>query len=182
MKTLFLIVLGALAFITSANSQSTDIEYYPELVFSFQDGDYVAEDGDSFWIGIHQVRLHGIDTVEKNQRCRDEVGDVDCHSMTMAFLESHLLDPSFSCRVHKGKRKLPRTSHNRYIVTCFVDNQELNSIMVENGWAVAANGTDGEHYHAKEAIAKAAGRGLHQWEFTHPHEFRNPPSKECTCD
>jgi len=54
-------------FVTSLVSEAQEsdevVEFYPEVIFSLDDGPYSAEDGDSFWIGYHRVRLHGIDTI-----------------------------------------------------------------------------------------------------------------------
>ena len=165
-----------------AVSQEPDIEFHPETRFSLQDGDYVAEDGDSFWIGIHRIGMHGIDTIEATQRCSVDNRDIPCHERTMPYLEGWVRDPNFYCLAHLGKQGLPRLNHSRYISTCFLGDEELNAKMVLDGWAVAARGADGNRYRELESDAAKRKVGIHQWQFEHPHDFRNPDPEDCICD
>ncbi|MEZ5945514.1 MAG: thermonuclease family protein [Hyphomonas sp.] len=168
-----LILICLAAACASAYAEPTGLEpYYPGVEFKAGDGPIVIEDGDSFWIGIHRVRLLGIDTVEPNQPCEGASQTVDCHGMTMQFVSGLFESPSLVCQLHMGKEGLPLMDDGRYISTCFVGGKELNRMLVEEGFAVAYDPKTSEVYTKAEAVARAKHKGLHKYKFEDPIEYR----------
>ena len=148
----------------------------------FQNGPVEIVDGDTVWIGIHQIRLHGIDTVEPKQQCWNNEENVGCHEHTLDALHDLIDGTDFHCHGHIGKDEKPIVRYSRYVATCYANGIEVNRAMVESGWALAAHNKDGDGYRDSETKAKEQKLGLHQWTFEIPHDFRNPPEKGCTCE
>ena len=142
-KTIFLgLALSTLSYAAKAETTETEpIQYYEDISFKFTDGKYVPIDGDTFWFGIHPIRIYGIDTIEVRQVCFDGEVIVDCHRLTMNFLESDILKPDTVCRPHLGRGGVPHMSHSRYVASCYSDGKDIGRMMVEAGWAVAAKGS-----------------------------------------
>ena len=67
------------------------------IEFSSPVEDRKIVDGDTIWMGIHQLRLYGIDAVEPKQDCRMAGVKVPCHEMTVAELEKWVNERDFSC-------------------------------------------------------------------------------------
>ncbi|MFN7180474.1 thermonuclease family protein [Hyphomonas sp.] len=94
-------------------------------------------DGDTIWMGIHEIRLYGIETVEPKQDCRRGRENVDCHSLTIEELKKHISDPSFRCDGFRVKDGKPWKSYGRFVALCYTDAGEVNLAMIESGWALA---------------------------------------------
>ena len=160
-------------FTLPAYADDTKIEpYYPGYEFKASDGSVLIEDGDSFWIGIHRVRLMGIDTLEPNQPCEASSQSVDCHAMTMQYVEPLFHDPSLVCKLHMGKQGKPLMQGGRYITTCFVGGEELNRLLISEGYAVAYEPKTSKVYEDVERAARFQKKGLFKYNFQDPIEFR----------
>ncbi len=142
------------------------------IVFRAARDEIEIVDGDSFWMGVHPVRLHGIDTVAPDQTCRRGAAEVDCYGETVKRLSAFLDDSRFRCEVHRGRDGKPRLSYGRYVATCHAGATEVNREMVRLGWALAARSSVGDGFRDLEADARAARRGLHALEFQAPWDFR----------
>ena len=114
----------------------------------------------------------GIDTVEPNQPCEGQGQTVDCHRLTMEFVEPLFNDPSLTCKPHMGKGGLPLMDNGRYVATCFVQGKELNRRLIAEGYAVAFERLGGEEYEKAEAAARAGAKGIYRYKFERPIEFR----------
>ncbi len=171
--------LSALLLAVSSTAESP-IEFVPDFVFKASDGSILIEDGDSFWVGNHRVRLLGIDTLESNQPCDGNNVNVDCTKLTMKYVEPLLNDPSLICHPQIGKYGKPRMSGGRYVSVCLVNGKELNQKMVRDGYAVAFKSMSGKRYEEAEKRARATRSGLHKYKFERPIEFRRRSStKAC---
>ena len=150
--------------------------------FKASDGSILIEDGDSFWIGIHRVRLLGIDTIEANQTCESKGKTVDCHAETMAYVTPLFKDPSLVCRPILGKNEKPKIDQGgRYVVICETKDGELNRKMIKDGWAVPDRDNAVPSFPTLEKAAKLMRTGLHRYTFKHPHDHRNPPKPAAAC-
>ncbi|MEO9969814.1 MAG: thermonuclease family protein [Hyphomonadaceae bacterium] len=176
--------LMVLAFVLGSNMAIAH-EITSEGRIEFRGGEIEIVDGDTVWIDIHEIRLHGIDTVETDQQCLDDGVNVGCHELTLDALREFTSAPDFHCEGHIGKDEKPKTNRGRYVATCYVGGIEVNRALVESGWAFAANTVDArELYGAAQTEAESAGIGLHAFDnVQEPWEFRRAKRKpaECTC-
>lgn len=139
-------------------------------------------DGDTVWMGIHEIRLFGIDTVEPKQDCRQGARNIDCHSETVALLRTFVSDASFRCEGFRVKDNKPWTSYGRYVGLCYTKSGEVNLAMVESGWALAEADDDSSIYKQAENLAKAKKLGLHGLTFEKPWIYRkNQRGNDCVC-
>lgn len=160
--SLGLLVIAALvgpAFSASAQSSATAsrIEGRARIV-----------DGDTLEIGIHRVRLHGIDAPEADQRCERDGAPWRCgmeatYAMA-ALIETHWLtcDPR------------DRDAAGNVIGVCRMGGPKGHDVsreIVRQGWALALR-PDGDDYIAAEREAKAAKVGLWSGSFVAPWEWR----------
>ncbi|MEL7482296.1 MAG: thermonuclease family protein [Pseudomonadota bacterium] len=152
----------------------------------FREGEIDIVDGDTVWIGIHQIRLHGIDTVESTQQCLSGLDNVGCHELTLDVLRDFTEAEDFHCDGHIGNDEKPKTNRGRYVATCYVGDLEVNRALVEQGWAFAANTVEArELYGQAEAEAAAARRGLHAFDSVQkPWIYRREQreSSSCSCE
>lgn len=130
-------------------------------------GAYHAIDGDSFSIGKTEIRLHGIDAPEYRQTCRADTGKNEaCGKMARDALSQLIRNAKVSCRT------LEQDRYGRQVSVCKVDNTDINREMVRLGWAIAYR----RHSHAyvsAEREAKTTRRGIWQWQFDTPEDYRN---------
>jgi endonuclease YncB( thermonuclease family) len=152
-------------------------------------------DGDTLWIGIHEIRLFGVDAIEDGQTCTDAAGrTVDCFKRSREELVAWVAKPGFHCIGMVGKNNKPRRSYGRYLATCKVGDVEVNTAMVESGWAFAAyyvgdarrgikpcgqKGADA--FQSVENTARTASRGLHalKVDLNHPCRWRSRNNRDC---
>ena len=140
-------------------------------------------DGDTIWMGIHQLRLYGIDAVEPKQDCRLAGVKVACHEQTVAQLESWVKQPEFSCTGFREKNGEPWMSYNRYNAVCFLNGEELNASLVKSGWAFASNKSAGDYYRPIELEAMSKKRGLHAMKLDKPWVWRKKDRGDrCSCE
>ena len=88
-------------------------------------------DGDTIHIGNNKIRLHGIDAPEINQDCSYNNEDWKCGQLSKNFLLNLINLDVVNCQVKTIDK------YKRYIAICFVNNLNINEMMVKNGWAIA---------------------------------------------
>ena len=122
-------------------------------------------DGDTIHIGQKKIRLHGIDAPENEQGCTYQNKNWNCGLESKKFLLNLTANKTISCE-SSGKDK-----YKRYIAICFIDNLNINKIMVKTGWAIAYRyySTD---YINEENFAQKNKLGIWRGEFEEPYIFR----------
>ena len=182
LQLLVLVFVWQLAsFIAWAENPFNDSEVLK--VLSLEDGKLDIQDGDTIWIGIHELRLIGLDAIEDDQTCNKGIQIVDCHKMSVDHLTKLVSHDDLVCHLFLDKDDKPRTSYGRLIANCYAAGRWISSAMIEDGWAVASENTDGRALKKIEENASAAGKGLHSLEFLRPKEHRrlkNTPN--CSCE
>ena len=121
----------------------------------------VVVDGDSLRFGAERVRLLGIDAPEIKQTCKRETGVYACGREARLELARYAQSGSFSC---EGWR---RDKYHRLLVTCKSGSKDVNSLLVESGWAVSYG-----QYRQEEEDARARKSGLWAGEFVRPQDWR----------
>jgi endonuclease YncB( thermonuclease family) len=124
-------------------------------------GDYDAIDGDSFRAGRTEVRLHGIDAPEYRQTCDGN----PCGRMARDALSKLIRGQNVSCKI------LEQDRYGRQVSVCRDGETEINREMVRLGWAIAYR-KHSRAYIAAEDEARKSRRGIWQWRFEKPEEYR----------
>ena len=124
---------------------------------------------------LHKIRLLGIDAPEKDQICKKVYlsflifnfqKDYKCgEQSTLALLEK-LRDKEVKCIIKKNKDR-----YKRNIGTCYIKNQDINSWLVRNGYAVAYRRYS-KDYILDEKYAKKNKLGLWGGSFINPEKWR----------
>jgi len=122
-------------------------------------------DGDTIHIGKYKIRLHAIDAPEKNQTCTKDGKKWSCGLKSSKFLKSIIGNQKIECDT------IGRDKYKRYIGVCYINNIDLNSVMVINGWAIAYRYYS-QDYIEEEEIAKSNKNGIWIGEFEEPYLFR----------
>ena len=129
-------------------------------------GQVQVTDGDTIRQGKLKIRLHGIDAPEYKQKCKNSKNQLyACGVKSSAFLQSVINKNDVYC---EGRNK---DRYGRLIAICYVNNINLNSTMVEDGWAIAYRYYSND-YIAEEERAKQNKRGIWQGEFDEPYIWR----------
>jgi len=149
MKLLTLILLFLLSGVASADLSGTAL----------------IVDGDTITISGTKIRLHGIDTPEKDQVCRDAGVIWKCGYEATEALREWTYTKEVRC-VGEDKDK-----YGRLIAECFVDGYNLNARLVSEGWALAYRRYS-KKYIPQEDEAKAAKKGMWAGEFVAPWDWR----------
>ncbi len=121
-------------------------------------------DGDTLEIRGTRIRLHGIDAPESSQRCTRPSGQ-EWRCGQQAALSDRIGRRSVSC----VERDIDR--YGRTIAVCSQDGVDLNSGMVQEGWAVAYRQYSRD-YVREEAEARRAGRNIWSGSFVMPWDWR----------
>lgn len=135
-------------------------------------------DGDTIWLGIHKVRLFGIEALETDQTCIKNGKRWRCADRARGHLNDLVQNHSTECIIDRGKFGRPVMDRNRYLGTCYVNGKDINADMVTNGWALAIQGDQGEVYRSLETAAKDRNLGIHQTTFQSPAEYRKSQRSE----
>jgi endonuclease YncB( thermonuclease family) len=124
-------------------------------------------DGDTLSISGTRIRLIDIDAPELDQTCLDARGqDWPCGRQASAQLRSHVRGRDLTCQPKS------KDQYGRVLATCSLpDGSNINSWMVQQGWAVTSGYAD--VYRTQQADAKAAKRGLWNGSFIQPREWRH---------
>lgn len=146
-------------------------------------GNATVEDGDTIWVGIHKVRLYGIEALEHDQPCWKDGKRLKCSERSVAALTERIKDQTLKCQIDRGKYGRPLMSYNRYLGTCFLDDgSELNRWLVRQGWALAEPTARGKIYKETELLAAKEKLGIHIAQFDRPKDYRrsrNGAYKSC---
>ena len=123
-------------------------------------------DGDTIHIGKTKIRLHGIDTPETKQECKDANGNPWMVGVeATAFLKSMTEGKEVSCSSHGNDR------YGRMIGSCEVDGMDINREMVIAGLARAYRQYS-ERYLYEEHSAMRNKAGMWGGECMAPWEWR----------
>lgn len=123
-------------------------------------------DGDSLVVDGVEVRLEGIDAPEYKQKCYKESGKkYDCGERSKQELIKFINGRKVVCE-SKGYDK-----YHRMLGICFVEDKNINSYMVESGWAVEYDLYE-SMFPEEEKSAKENKRGMWQGRFMKPELYR----------
>ena len=125
-----------------------------------------VKDADTIGIDGYNIRLDGIDALEKNQTCVRDDGTVwDCGERSRRAVEAHLAGKEVVCnRLSLGL--------GRFRGRCRADGEDLNGWVVRQGWAFAYLRFS-DDYAGEEDAARRARRGAWAGEPpTPPWEWR----------
>jgi len=122
-------------------------------------------DGDSLKIKGYEMRLLDLDAPEYKQYCQDANNDkYACGKESMAYLKRLAKDATLDCYISG------RDYYNRLLATCFKGKLNINSKLVESGWAIRYNNES--NYYKAEQKAKADKTGIWQGKFITPKQYR----------
>ena len=89
-------------------------------------------DGDTIRFNDKKIRLHGIDTPEMKQICKNiKDENYNCGVKARLALINLISNHQLKCSIH-GTDK-----YKRLIATCFVKDININKWLVKEGWALA---------------------------------------------
>ena len=126
----------------------------------------IITDGDTIKFNNKKIRLHGIDTPEIKQLCKNKNGeDYKCGVKAKLALINLISSHQVKCSVH-GKDR-----YKRLIATCFVKNININEWLVKKGWALAYRRYS-KDYVDEELFAKNNKLGLWRGDFSEPWKWR----------
>ena len=126
----------------------------------------IITDGDTIKFNNKKIRLHGIDTPEIKQLCKNKDGeDYKCGVKAKLALITLISSNQVKCSVH-GKDR-----YKRLIATCFIKNININEWLVKEGWALAYRRYS-KDYVNEEVFAKNNNLGLWRGDFLEPWKWR----------
>ena len=126
----------------------------------------IVVDGDTIKFNNKKIRLHGIDTPEIKQICKNKTGEnYKCGIKAKLELINLISQQKIKCLIH-GKDR-----YKRLIGTCFIKEININKWLVKNGWALAYRKYS-KDYIIDEEWAKNNHKGLWQGEFLEPWKWR----------
>jgi len=125
-----------------------------------------AVDGDTLEVSGKRVRLFGIDAPEADQTCQKDGSSWACGHVATQQLSALLEGQLVECRGSGVDQ------YGRMLAVCSAGPEELNEVMVEQGWAVAYRQYS-DNYIAAEARAKASHLGIWSSTFLLPSEYRH---------
>ena len=129
-------------------------------------------DGDTIILNSEKIRFYGIDTPEIKQTCTDNYGHTYlCGVKAKLELEKIIGSRKVSC-IKKTKDR-----YKRSISICYVDKNDINSLMVKRGWALAYRKYS-KKYVKDEAIAKLNNAGMWSGKFIAPWKWRRMKNKK----
>ena len=131
-------------------------------------------DGDTIKISNKKIRLHGIDAPEKKQTCKKPYLTISVFSFTKSYLCGQVSTNKLTKKINNQIIKCKIKDVDRYkrlIGECYKRNQNLNSWLVSNGYAVAYRKYS-KKYISDEMNAKNNKLGIWQGKFEMPWDFR----------
>lgn len=135
-------------------------------------GTATAVDGDTLEVSGRRVRLFGIDAPESDQTCKKDGSNWACGQTATEQLAALILDQRVECRGNGVDQ------YGRMLGVCWAGQEQLNEVMVEQGWAVAYRQYS-DDYIAAELRAKTNHLGLWSSTFMLPSDYRHsklPPA------
>ena len=129
-------------------------------------------DGDTIILNSEKIRFYGIDTPEIKQTCTNSNGQTySCGVKATLELKKIIGSRKVSC-IKKTKDR-----YKRSISICYVDGNDINSLMVKKGWALAYRKYS-KKYIKEEAIAKSNKSGIWSGNFIAPWKWRRLKNKK----
>ncbi len=129
-------------------------------------------DGDTIILNSEKIRFYGIDTPEIRQTCTDKYGHTYlCGVKAKLELEKIIGSKKVSC-IKKTKDR-----YKRSISICYVDENDISSLMVKRGWALAYRKYS-KKYVKDEAMAKLNNAGMWSGKFIAPWKWRRMKNKK----
>jgi endonuclease YncB( thermonuclease family) len=131
-----------------------------------------VKDGDTLRFGAQDYRLHGIDSPEFKQLCRDaKDAEWQCGKEAHLALSRLVKNRTISCEERAHDK------FQRIVATCRDEQgRDLARAMIEQGLAVSFGGFAEGPYADDEHIAKQAKRGVWQGKFDTPSSWRKAHS------
>ena len=123
-------------------------------------------DGDSFYIGATEIRLHAIDAFEGRQSCGRGSSTWDCGAVAANKLRALTNDRDIGCE------RTDIDKYKRTVAICSNGESDLGAEMVRAGLALAYR-EYGDDYVDEEDEARSAKRGAWSGEFTSPWDERH---------
>lgn len=142
------------------------------LIVGSHDGELTGQprvvDGDTIDIGEERIRLQGVDTPERHQKCRDGDGATyRCGDAATEALRSFIGGGFVRCEIEPK-----RDRYGRAIGICFTaDGADLNGWLVRQGLGLAYRKYS-ERYVAEEEAARAERLGMHAGAYIPPWDWR----------
>lgn len=137
----------------------------PSATLADATGEAQVIDGDTLQVAGERVRLQGIDAPESRQSC--SVGGIGyaCGENAKRLLMGATAGKVITCKGEKRDR------YGRLVAVCYAGDDDLNAMMVRDGWALAYR-RYGKEYVGAETEARAQGAGMWQGTFVEPWEWR----------
>lgn len=129
-------------------------------------GDASAVDGDTLELSGKRIRLFGIDAPESDQTCQKDGASWACGMVATQQLSALLEGQKVECRGSGVDQ------YGRMFGVCSAAGEELNQVMVEQGWAVACRQYS-DDYIAAELRAKSGDLGIWSSKFMLPSDYRH---------
>ena len=131
-------------------------------------GQIKVVDADTIILNKEKIRLHGIDAPESEQYCYVNKKSWPCGKQATEYLKK-LLDRvsirSLHCDISSKDR------YGRSIGVCYIGDININSNLVENGWAIAYREYSRD-YIPNEKLASKRKIGVWQGGFVEPWKWR----------
>jgi len=121
----------------------------------------MVNDGDTITLGTERIRLRGLDAPELGQICRRNDADYACGRRAREALAILIGEHPVACSGWERDR------YGRLLATCSVVGRDINSNLVERGWAVAYG-----DFEIEEQRARASRSGLWAGTFERPRDWR----------
>ena len=122
-------------------------------------------DGDTIHINKDKIRLHGIDAPESNQKCIIDNNEWACGKQSSFELNKIISNHLVKCKTSSIDK------YKRHIAICYINDLNINQMMVKNGWAVAYRYYS-KDYIKDEEYAKKNKLGIWKSKFESPYIFR----------
>jgi len=168
-KVLMKVIVCIAVFFFTYNVHSKEIKVIKEI-----NGYAKIIDGDTIKINNNKIRLHGIDAPEKKQICKKPYLTIGIFSFTKNYLCGQVSTNKLIKKINNQfiKCKIKGVDkYNRLIGECYKRNENLNSWLVSNGYAVAYRKYS-KKYISEEINAKNNKLGIWQGKFEMPWNFR----------
>lgn len=125
-----------------------------------------AVDGDTLELSGKRIRLYGIDAPESDQTCEKEGTSWACGQVATQQLSALVEGQQVECRGSGVDQ------YGRMLAVCTAGPEQLNEVMVEQGWAVAYRQYS-DNYTGAELRAKSNHLGIWSSNFMLPSDYRH---------
>ena len=152
-----------ISFLLSATGILTNL-FFATIGF----GQIKVVDADTIVFNEEKIRLYGIDAPETNQYCYVNREAWPCGKQATKYLKNLLKDVSLyslNCKISSKDR------YGRSIGVCYLEDNNINRNLVENGWALAYREYSKDFIH-NEKLASKKKVGIWQSEFVEPWNWR----------